>query len=327
MMTAHEADLWHDPETLYWPSRELCFIPMQMLINGVIDEYTKSEDILLELGSGTGALDDYTNYSRQTKYVEGSEELIAVHRAKLTEEGKDPDSVIQGDLYELPFEDNSVDNVVGLLVLDAMLDLPAAVQEIHRVLKPGGKFIYFHDLRASSNAMALMLYEQGAIPIPIVDGRNNITHMATFGATEFKWLKKQLKSLVPKSDYNEVVDLLESTNQFDIWQHYPEVTQPITKAILNNPELQDCITPHVSELLSMMLQQEFEATGMKVLENNLRTSEVLVDRSSIGPEHELLEEHNTIEHGAFGNWHWHSEDVLPGKVLLVANVLTFVATK
>jgi len=46
--------------------------------------------------------------------------------------------------------DNSVDAVVATLVLCSVNDIPRALQEIHRILKPGGQFYYMEHVSAVS---------------------------------------------------------------------------------------------------------------------------------------------------------------------------------
>ena len=52
----------------------------------------------------------------------------------------------QGDVQKLPFEDSAVDFVVSTLSLHHWPDPKQALEEIHRVLRPGGQFLIF-DLR------------------------------------------------------------------------------------------------------------------------------------------------------------------------------------
>ncbi|KAF4648791.1 Hexaprenyldihydroxybenzoate methyltransferase, mitochondrial, partial [Perkinsus olseni] len=47
-----------------------------------------------------------------------------------------------GSAYEIPFPDNSFDGVIISDVLEHLLDLRAALSEIHRVLKPGGVLVF-----------------------------------------------------------------------------------------------------------------------------------------------------------------------------------------
>ena len=47
---------------------------------------------------------------------------------------------LKGSAYSLPFQNNSLDLIVCSEVLEHLHDYNDAVKEIHRVLKPGGKF-------------------------------------------------------------------------------------------------------------------------------------------------------------------------------------------
>lgn len=52
-----------------------------------------------------------------------------------------PSWVKQGDILDLPFKDQSLDLVIANHVLEHIRDLPKALQEIKRVLKPGALLI------------------------------------------------------------------------------------------------------------------------------------------------------------------------------------------
>ena len=42
----------------------------------------------------------------------------------------------------LPIEDASMDVVIGTLVMCSVLDVELAMQQVKRVLKPGGRYIF-----------------------------------------------------------------------------------------------------------------------------------------------------------------------------------------
>ena len=48
---------------------------------------------------------------------------------------------LQGSIHNLPFQDNELDVVICSEVLEHLEDYNKAIQEIHRVLKPGGYFL------------------------------------------------------------------------------------------------------------------------------------------------------------------------------------------
>lgn len=62
--------------------------------------------------------------------------------------------LIRGTGESLPFAENSFDTVVSFLVLCSVRNLPAVLTEIYRVLRPGGRLLYFEHVRASDPVVA-----------------------------------------------------------------------------------------------------------------------------------------------------------------------------
>jgi SAM-dependent methyltransferase len=88
----------------------------------------------LEIGAGTGT---HVQFEPDGEYValEASDQLAAqiVPRDGL--------SVVVADCEKrLPWDDNSFDRVLAIHVLEHLYNLPAALQEVARVLRPGGTF-------------------------------------------------------------------------------------------------------------------------------------------------------------------------------------------
>jgi ubiquinone/menaquinone biosynthesis C-methylase UbiE len=106
---------------------------------------------VLEIGAGTGL-----NVSH---YGPGVARLVLAEpdrfmrpklqqRAQLT---KVPVEVVDSGVDPLAFPDESFDVVVSTLVLCSVPDVEAALAEIHRVLRPGGRFIYLEHVAAIEN--------------------------------------------------------------------------------------------------------------------------------------------------------------------------------
>jgi ubiquinone/menaquinone biosynthesis C-methylase UbiE len=65
-----------------------------------------------------------------------------------------PARVVRARAEQLPFEDQSFDFAVSTLVLCTVDEPGAALHEIHRLLKPGGKLLFIEHVRADSARLA-----------------------------------------------------------------------------------------------------------------------------------------------------------------------------
>jgi ubiquinone/menaquinone biosynthesis C-methylase UbiE len=70
--------------------------------------------------------------------IDASAELIATAQSAAESAGLSNVTLQTGDLYSLPFDENSFDAIWVHAVLEHLKDVPAALREMVRVLKPGG---------------------------------------------------------------------------------------------------------------------------------------------------------------------------------------------
>jgi len=98
-------------------------------------------DRLLDLATGTGdiALLAKTRMGPDAGVfgLDFSEEMLRVARVR---DAQDAVTWVQGDMLQLPFSDDHFDVVTVGFGLRNVADLEQAIREIHRVLKPGGRF-------------------------------------------------------------------------------------------------------------------------------------------------------------------------------------------
>ena len=86
---------------------------------------------VLDLGSGTGAaFDQLTNY--ETTAIDPDKKMLELNSFE---------NKVLGSAENLPFDDNSFDNVFCSFVWRNVTDTSKALAEVYRVLRPGGKFI------------------------------------------------------------------------------------------------------------------------------------------------------------------------------------------
>ena len=130
---------------------------------------------VLDLGSGTGAaFDQLLNY--ETTAIDPDKKMLKLN----TFENK-----VIGSAENLPFEDNSFDNVFCCFVWRNISDTNKALQEVYRVLRPGGKFILL-DMTRPKNPFLKMLHKIGTFKALHLIG------LVTFNLKEYRFLYKSL---------------------------------------------------------------------------------------------------------------------------------------
>lgn len=119
-----ESGLWRD--TVLYPA-------MQTWVKSI----TVENPTILDLGSGQGrSSNEIEGYG---KYIGVEPSTFLVDRAKELYTRPDREFVV-GGAYSVPLPDASVDGVVCVNVLFHLADVEKAIQEIGRVLRPGGSF-------------------------------------------------------------------------------------------------------------------------------------------------------------------------------------------
>ena len=110
-----------------------------------------AEGRTLELGAGSGLnLPHYTERVSELVVTEPSPYMLEHLRARL---GSDPPpvgswSLVQAGAEELPFEAESFDTVLGTYVLCTIPDPARALDEVARLLKPDGRFLFLEHVHA-----------------------------------------------------------------------------------------------------------------------------------------------------------------------------------
>jgi arsenite methyltransferase len=100
---------------------------------------------VLDVGSGPGFLAvDMAEPVGRTGYVCGvdvSDDMLGMARAREVPSGSAPVEFVSGGAEELPVDDASVDAVVSTQVMEYVPNVPKALAEIHRVLRPAGRVL------------------------------------------------------------------------------------------------------------------------------------------------------------------------------------------
>jgi ubiquinone/menaquinone biosynthesis C-methylase UbiE len=105
---------------------------------------------VLEIGGGTGAnLPHYRNVGRVI--VAEPDPFMRKRLDQKLAEARVPVEVSAAGAESLPFPDGSVDTVVSTLVLCTVPDQEVALDEVRRVLRPGGRLLFIEHVRAAGS--------------------------------------------------------------------------------------------------------------------------------------------------------------------------------
>jgi len=109
----------------------------------------------LELGAGTGLnLEHYGPEVSELVLLEPDPHMGARLREKVARSGRTDVRVVTDSAERLPFEDASFDTVVGTLVLCTIPDHVRAIEEVARVLRPGGRMLFLEHVRSEDPDVA-----------------------------------------------------------------------------------------------------------------------------------------------------------------------------
>ena len=130
---------------------------------------------VLDLGSGTGAaFAQLFNY--ETTALDPDKKMLELNIFE---------NKVLGTAENLPFDDNSFDNVFCSFVWRNISDTNKALSEIYRVVKPGGKFVLL-DMTRPKNSILRILHKIGSFKVLHLIG------FLTFNLKEYRFLYKSL---------------------------------------------------------------------------------------------------------------------------------------
>ncbi len=125
---------------------------------------------VLEIGFGTGLnLSHYPDHVHKLTTIDANPGMNSLAQKRIQASSIQVDNKIMNG-EELPMADNTFDSVVSTWTLCSIANVDQALKEIHRVLKPGGKFFFIeHGL---SNDPKVQVWQNRLTPLQkiIADG-------------------------------------------------------------------------------------------------------------------------------------------------------------
>ncbi|MBP1912948.1 class I SAM-dependent methyltransferase [Thermococcus stetteri] len=128
-----------------------------------------ARDRTLEIGVGTGKTLSYYPPGVELYAVDGSEKMLEMARKRARELGMEVKFRV-AEVESLPFPDNFFDTVVSSFVFCTVPEPERAIEEIKRVLKPGGRAVFLEHTRSDSRLVDyLFLLPMKLVLKPLLD--------------------------------------------------------------------------------------------------------------------------------------------------------------
>jgi len=137
---------------------------------------------VLDMGCGYGIdLPHFLSLGANIYGLDASEELIAIAKKNTPKA-----HVVNASFQKIPFSENTFDWVYSNYALQTVEDVDVVLQEVHRILKPKGHFVYLatHPLRQllEKNKQGKDYYKKEVVNSVLFDGKMTIkepAHMMT----------------------------------------------------------------------------------------------------------------------------------------------------
>jgi ubiquinone/menaquinone biosynthesis C-methylase UbiE len=118
------------------------------------DLLASAEGRVIEIGAGTGVnLAHYPDAVTELVLTEPEEPMAMRLERKLAAADRSG-IVVRAPAEDLPFPDDSFDTAVATLVLCTVRDPARTLDELDRVLKPGGQFLFLEHVRSPDPGLA-----------------------------------------------------------------------------------------------------------------------------------------------------------------------------
>jgi demethylmenaquinone methyltransferase/2-methoxy-6-polyprenyl-1,4-benzoquinol methylase len=133
-------------QDVVWRKKVGKFLPQKQKLH-VLDVATGTADLLIYMRETNPAVASGVG-------IDMAEQMLAIGREKLAKKGLDQQFTLRtGNAEAIPFSDNQFDAATISFGIRNVTDVPKALREMHRVLKPGGRALILEFSLPNNNLL------------------------------------------------------------------------------------------------------------------------------------------------------------------------------
>lgn len=172
-----------------------------------VEEGSKALDVCTGTGDWAIALADYVGDSGEVIGLDFSKNMLSIAEEKLSEDHKNYLKFVYGNAMDLPYEDNSFDYVTIGFGLRNVPDYMKVLEEMYRVVKPGGLVVCLETSQPTMPVFRQLYYFYFRHIMP------RLGKLFAKSYEEYAWLhesakdfpdKKELKNMFYKVGFKKV---------------------------------------------------------------------------------------------------------------------------
>ncbi|MCL4514804.1 MAG: bifunctional demethylmenaquinone methyltransferase/2-methoxy-6-polyprenyl-1,4-benzoquinol methylase UbiE [Firmicutes bacterium] len=149
--------------------------------------------------------------------IDFSEEMLAVAAGKIRRRGlAGRIELVQGNALELPFPDNTFDCATVGFALRNVTDIPKAVAEMARVVKPGGKVVSLDLARPTNRLFQIPYRVYFHHVVPLLGRLNEQRRMPNGQSRPYTYLPNSLRTF---PDQNRLAEIFREAGLSDVHYH------------------------------------------------------------------------------------------------------------